>query len=243
MKKIVLAFIAFFFFQSAFAYDNDRIPSFSQVKQILSTQVYKPNEKHVTIYVGCDIYRQGKKMVPNLASCNYVNRSPNNLERAQRIEWEHIVPAAHIGYQNKCMIENKERKDKRNYCESIDPSFRRAYVDMFNLVPSVGEVNLDRSNFRFAELSNSDFDYCDGCGFKIDFKSKRVTPMDSVKGQVARTYLYMSDRYDIDLSDAQRKMFEVWNKEHPVTAWELEKNRRVKAIQGNSNPYIQNLDQ
>lgn len=243
MKKMILAlFAAAVMSQQAMAYDDSNVPSFSKTKQILSTQIYKPNEPHKTIYVACDIERQGKKMVPVLESCNYVNRKPNNLNRAERIEWEHIVPAAHIGYQNKCMIENKSRKDKRNYCESVDPEFRRAYVDMFNLVPSVGEVNLDRSNFRFAELTSSDFDYCNGCGFMISFKGKSVTPPAEVKGDIARTYLYMSDRYNINLSDSQRKMFEAWNKMDPVSAWEIEKNKRVKKIQGNSNPYIQNLD-
>jgi deoxyribonuclease-1 len=52
----------------------------------------------------------------------------------------------------------------------------------------------------------------------------------------------MSDRYGIRISDAQRKLFEVWNKQDPVDEWERVKNKRIKELQGNSNKYIENLD-
>lgn len=220
---------------------DNKIDSFSKAKRVLYSQVYKPSEDHKSFYCGCDIERQGKKVVPNLESCGYKIRKENSRVRAERIEAEHIVPAAHIGYQNKCMIQNKSRKDKRNYCEKNDPSFNAAYNDLHNLVPAVGEVNMDRSNFRFTTMNETDYVY-GKCDFKIDFKGKRATPPANVRGDVARTYLYMSDRYDINISDAQRKMFNVWNKQDPVDAWELEKNKRIKSLQGNSNPYVKNLD-
>lgn len=228
------------FTMTAQAEDHEQI-SFSKAKTLLYTQIYKPSEHHTEFYCGCDIKREGKKLVPDLESCGYQNRKESNLYRAERIEAEHIVPAAHIGYQNKCMIANKSRKDKRSYCEKTDPSFNQAYTDLHNLVPAVGEVNLDRSNFRYTTMQETDFVY-GKCDFKVDFKGKRVTPAANIQGDIARTYFYMSDRYGIQISDAQRKMFEVWNKQDPVDEWELEKNRRIKKIQGNSNPYIENLD-
>jgi deoxyribonuclease-1 len=220
---------------------NNTIDSFSEAKRVLYTKVYKANEDHKTFYCGCDIERQGKKLIPDLKSCGYKVRKERNRYRAERIEAEHIVPAAHIGYQNKCMIENKSRKDKRNFCEKNDPNFMKAYTDLHNLVPSIGEVNMDRSNFRFTTMNETDFVY-GKCDMKIDFKGKRVTPPENVRGDIARTYLYMSDRYDIRISDGQRKMFDVWNKQDPVDQWEIEKNKRIKSVQGNSNPYIENLD-
>lgn len=238
-KKLIMALAATCLSISAFAGDNT-IGSFSEAKRVLYTQIYKPNEKHVTFYCGCDIKRQGKKLVPDLESCGYQNRKESNLYRAERIEAEHIVPAAHLGAQNKCMIENKSRKDKRNYCEKTDPTFRQAYTDLFNLVPAVGEVNLDRSNFRFAALTSTDFVYGQ-CDMKIDFKAKAVEPPANVRGDVARTYFYMIDRYGIRISDSQRKLFEVWNKQDPVDEWERERNRRIMKVQGNSNPYIEKL--
>ncbi len=97
------------------------------------------------------------------------------------------------------------------------------------------------NNFRFTTMKDTDFVY-GRCDMKVDFKGRRVTPPENVRGDVARTYLYMSDRYGIKLSDGQQKMFEAWNKQDPVDKWELEKNRRIKAVQGNSNKYIEDLD-
>jgi deoxyribonuclease-1 len=239
LKRIILA-TALSIAAMSGAQANE-IGSFSEAKRVLYTKIYKPNESHQEFYCGCEIKRQGKKLVPDLASCGYEVRKESNRYRAERIEAEHIVPAAQIGYQNKCMIENKSRKDKRNYCEKNDPSFMKAYTDLFNLVPAVGEVNLDRSNFRYAMLSDTDFKY-GRCDMKVDFKAKAVTPPANVRGDVARTYFYMSDRYGIRISDTQRKMFEVWAKQDPVDDWERERNRRIKAVQGNSNKYIENLD-
>lgn len=222
---------------------NNTIDNFSEAKRVLYSKVYKADEDHKTFYCGCDIERKGKKLMPDLKSCGYEIRNQRNYNRATRIEAEHIVPAAHIGYQNKCMIENKSRKDKRNYCEKNDPNFMKAYVDLHNLVPSIGEVNMDRSNYRFTTINETGVKSVYGkCDIRIDFKGKRVSPPDYVKGDIARTYLYMSERYDIRLSDNQRKMFEVWNKQDPVDKWEIEKNKRIKVVQGNSNPYIENLD-
>lgn len=240
LKNVLVMLFASVLSVSASAAGNG-IDSFNEAKKVLYTKIYKPNEDLKEFYCGCDLKRQGKKMVPDLESCGYQNRKAGNLYRAERIEAEHIVPAAHIGAQNKCMIENKSRKDKRAYCEKSDPSFRQAYIDLHNLVPAVGEVNMDRSNFRFAALSKTDFVYGQ-CDMKIDFKGKAVQPPANVRGDVARTYFYMSDRYGIRISDSQRKLFEVWAKQDPVDEWERVKNKRIKAVQGNSNKYIENLD-
>lgn len=48
----------------------------------------------------------------------------------------------------------------------------------------------------------------------------------------------MSDRYNINLSNQERKMFEVWNKLDPVDEWERIKNKRVYKLQGNTNKFI-----
>ena len=48
----------------------------------------------------------------------------------------------------------------------------------------------------------------------------------------------MSDKYNVNLSNQERKMFEVWNKFDPVDEWERIKNKRVYKLQGNRNRYI-----
>ena len=69
-------------------------------------------------------------------------------------------------------------------------------------------------------------------------KAKRAFVKDDIKGDIARIYFYMSDRYNINLSKQQRKMMEVWNKLDPIDEWEKLKNKRVLKLQGNGNKYI-----
>ena len=52
----------------------------------------------------------------------------------------------------------------------------------------------------------------------------------------------MSDKYNIKLSDKERKMFEAWDRLDPVSDWEKIKNRRVFLIQGDFNKYIEILN-
>lgn len=48
----------------------------------------------------------------------------------------------------------------------------------------------------------------------------------------------MSDPYKIELTAAQRDTFEAWSKADPVDIWELLRDRRIEAVQGNKNPFV-----
>lgn len=110
-------------------------------------------------------------------------------------------------------------------------------ADMHNLVPAIGELNGDRSNLRydFEEARRGQYGEC---RFEVDFDQDRVRIKKDIRGDVARTYLYMSDRYNMKLSSQELNKFSAWNKEDPADKWEIEKNKRIKAIQGNGNPWI-----
>lgn len=72
---------------------------------------------------------------------------------------------------------------------------------MHNLAPSVGEVNADRSNYRYGMLPQVPKQY-GACETKVDFKGRVAEPRDAVKGMVARVQFYMHDRYDLTMSAA-----------------------------------------
>lgn len=76
----------------------------------------------------------------DLATCGYQVRK--QINRAQRIEWEHIVPAWVFGHQHQCW-QNGGRKN----CVMTDPVFRAMEAYLYNIAPSIGEVNDYRSNF------------------------------------------------------------------------------------------------
>ncbi|MDO6469820.1 endonuclease [Neptunomonas phycophila] len=48
-------------------------------------------------------------------------------------------------------------------------------TDLHNLVPSVGELNGDRSNFRFGMIPNEPRAYGQ-CDFEVNFKNRRAEP-------------------------------------------------------------------
>lgn len=59
-------------------------------------------------------------------------------------------------------------------------------ADLHNLVPAVGELNGDRSNYRMAVISGEDRTY-GACDFEIDSSRKVVEPMAETRGDIART--------------------------------------------------------
>jgi len=126
----------------------------------------------------------------------------------------------------------------RKCCQQADVQFSNMEADLHNLVPEVGELNALRSNYRFGELPDLKVGQFGQCEIKIDDETRRVEPNATVKGMIARTYLYMADTYHFQLSDSQRQLFSAWNAEYPPDTWEIEWDNRIFHIQGNHNLYI-----
>ncbi|KAF1067998.1 MAG: Nuclease NucM [Pseudomonas citronellolis] len=184
----------------------------------------------VEFYCGCRY--QGNRV--DLSSCGYVPRK--NATRAKRIEWEHIVPAWTIGHQRQCW-----QSGGRSNCSRHDPVYQRAEADLFNLVPSIGEVNGDRNNFSYAWLPSQPPQY-GACPMVVDFKARKAMPRPQIRGMIARTYFYMSQRYGLKISSQDRKLFEAWNKQYPVESWERQRNQMVGCVMGWGNPYVGKVD-
>lgn len=220
--------------------------SFSSSKKILSSDIYFDNQK--TFY--CDNpYRmqviKGKSkdmIVPDDSKYTprhkYTKKGKLNW-RAKRIEWEHVMPAHNFGQHLDCW-KNAKRGKGRSDCRK-DPLFNIMEADMHNLVPAIGEVNGDRSNYKFSALAPNVGMYGQ-CRFSVDFKDRRAFVRDEIRGDIARIYFYMSEKYNIRLSKQERRMFEAWDKMDPISDWEREKNRRVFLYQRNSNKFIEKLE-
>ena len=195
--------------------------SFSQAKRIASG-LYADNQ--TTFYCGCDYHKIDGKLRVDLASCGYqVRKQPR---RAARVEWEHVVPAWWLGHQRQCWQDGGRKNCSRN-----DPVFRIAEADLMNLVPAIGEVNGDRSNYRFGMIEGEPRAY-GACDVEIDFRGRVAEPAPHIRGDIARIYFYMSDKYGIRLSKQQRRLFEVWHRQDPVDEWEKERARRIVQITG-----------
>ena len=224
---------------------NNRKLTQSKTTQVNSTQkkqnfndaknklikIYKDNPITKTFYCGCDFSFLGKKGIVDLASCGYEVRKNEN--RASRIEWEHVMPAENFGRHLKCWIEGG-----RKGCQK-DTTFNKMEGDMHNLQPAIGEVNGDRSNYRYSQFTKK-FSQYGQCKVATDFKSRKFQPREDSYGTIARTYLYMSYKYGINLSKQDRQLMVAWDKKNPPTFWECERNKIIKNLQGNDNPFISN---
>jgi deoxyribonuclease-1 len=201
--------------------------TFREAKKVAS-RIYA--ERPVDFYCRCAF--NGKRI--DLRSCGYTPRK--QPKRAARVEWEHIVPAWVIGHQRQCW-----QQGGRKHCTSTDRLFRAAEADLHNLVPVVGEVNGDRSNYGFGMLSETPSQY-GACPFVVDFKQRTAMPPAYSRGAIARAYLYMSERYGLRLSKQDSRLYDIWNRQYPVDEWERWRNRSVACVQGNANRYVGKVD-
>ena len=204
--------------------------SFGKSKRLLATKIYPSHQK--AFYSNCDYKIVEKKLVPIPETCEFHYRK--NKNRSQRIEWEHIVPAWHFGHQLHCW-----QNGGRMTCRTKNSKFKQMEADMHNLVPAIGEINGDRSNFRYGMIEGEERLY-GKVDMEIAFSDKRAEPRPEVRGDIARTYFYMRDRYGLRISQSQEKMLIAWNNLDPVDSWEKKKNQMVKELQGDENMYITN---
>ena len=206
--------------------------TFSQAKTVLP-RIYLGLEQD--FYCGCPY--QGKRM--DLAACRYTPRK--QAQRAERLEWEHVVPAWTIGHQRMCWQAKVDGKaGGRKNCTSTDPVFAQAEGDLINLVPSVGEINGDRQNFRYSVWTDKPEPMYGQCQTIVDFKQRRIQPRKEVRGRIARIQFYMSERYQLQLAREDQRILCAWARAYPVDNWERQRDERIKAVQGHGNHYVQN---
>lgn len=232
LQRVTLAFLLILSLSTSFAAPP---LTFSTAKKI-AFEIF--NQHQITLYCSCR-YDSDKQV--DLSSCNMSTAAP--VERANRIEWEHMMPAASFGRYHKCWTEKlcvnektgKEYKG-RKCCAKIDAEYKKKEAELYNLWPAVGAVNQERSNFRFGILENKRGFY--GCEFEADKELKLAEPPDRAKGIVARANLFMADKYQVELSNEERELLEQWNKQFPPDFWELAWAAEVADIVGYENPYI-----
>lgn len=202
--------------------------SFSQTKKILLKKVYFDNQYTFYCQNTYEIKQiDGKEKTVIIKDKRYFTSKNDsffsfwsNNPRAKVVEWEHVMPVEYFAKDLPCW-----KNGGRKAC-SKDKTFKIMESDMMNLVPAIGEINNDRSNFRFGEKLPKKGQY-GKCEFEVDSKNKIAYPKKEIRGDIARIYLYMSKTYDIKLSKEDRKMFEKWDVEDPISEWEVIKKERI----------------
>ncbi len=155
---------------------------------------------------------------------------------------------------------NREHSTPSSWFSDATPM----YTDLFNVYPTDGYVNNRRSNYPLANVGSvtwtssngSKLGNCSVSGYTgIVFE-----PIDSYKGDFARSYFYMATRYEnlvanwpsnspqcalvyagnngLTFNPWYVNMLLLWCALDPVSQKEIDRNNAVYAIQHNRNPYI-----
>ena len=234
MKNIIIL-LSLIFASNSFAIGNTTNDSFSHAKKMLG-QVY--TDHRITFYCGATYDAQGNVTLPD----GFI--TPKHEKRADKIEWEHALPAENFGQTfaewregaPEC-VDNRSKAFKGRKCaEKVNAEYRMMQADMYNLFPAIGAVNALRSNFNYAMLAGepATFGSCD-----IKISGNKAEPPARARGQIARTYFYMQDSYSrYHMSSQQEQLMKAWDKQYPVDKWECTRAKRIEKLQGNENKFV-----
>lgn len=163
-------------------------------------------------------------------------------------------------YSSECDCYNREHSTPASWFNDGYPM----YADLFHLFPTDGWVNNRRGNFPFGQVGTAT--YTSGNGGKLGasnfpgYSGTVFEPIDTYKGDFARSVFYMSTRYQNvntnwhtnstqaaqvftnnifpGLTEWSRNLYLLWHTIDPVSQKEVMRNNAVFAIQGNRNPFI-----
>lgn len=159
------------------------------------------------------------------------------------IQWMPIVPMQTLFgdlpcYQEKMCLNKRGVPFKGlRCCRQKYPWHYRAYFDLHNWVPEADELKRQRKQYSFGLITSSPA--TTGHPFSVHSLEQIIEPPPSQRGEIARIYLYMHDRYHFSLSPQMHHCYLTWHQQYPPTRWEQLRNQKIIALQGNGNPYVQ----
>lgn len=130
--------------------------------------------------------------------------------------------------------------------------------DLHTIFPTDGWVNGQRSNLPYGEVNNATYTSSNGSkkgqNTTQGYQGTVFEPIDEYKGDLARTYFYVSVRYYSEdsgwdsndmvnksvLKEWALRMMKEWHENDPVSQKEIDRNNEVYDLQGNRNPFIDN---
>lgn len=160
---------------------------------------------------------------------------------------------------------NREHSFPKSWWNSTGSATDTAYTDIMHLYPTDGWVNSVRNNNTYAEVGT--YTKMSTNGSKIGasitqgYTGTAFEPADEYKGDLARTYFYMSTRYEWSIADWKNSLGERavflngtstqvyadwflqmllrWHRNDPVSQKEIDRNNVIYiSYQNNRNPFI-----
>jgi len=215
--------------QASFSPNHPR--DFNEAKSILR-KIYAKGQE---FYCGCRYDLSAKKRI-DASSCGYKGQGV----RSQRIEWEHVVPASIFGRRfsewtqgHPSCMRNGHMEKGRNCARSTSGVFSRMEGDLYNLLPTLGELNGARSNYAYGEIKGETREF-GACDFEVT--GKQAEPRLAIRGDLARIYFYMDARYTgFEIVNRQNEgLLTAWNRDDPIDEAERQRLQQIESVQGNS---------
>ncbi len=155
---------------------------------------------------------------------------------------------------------NREHSFPKSWFNDASPM----YSDLFQIVPTDGYVNGQRSNWPYGEVNSASWTSQNGSKVGSNstsgYSGTVFEPIDEYKGDFARIYFYMATRYeeqiaswennssnsDAALDGTSYPCYEEWylnllldwHQNDPVSQKEIDRNNEIYDIQDNRNPYV-----
>ncbi len=156
-------------------------------------------------------------------------------------------------YDDEGMCYNREHSVPASWFDDQSPM----YTDLFHLYPTDGWVNNKRGNYPFGEVGTASWTSENGSKLGANsypgYSGQVFEPIDDYKGDLARSYFYMSTRYvgkTLSFANGSAmfsgstlkawavKMLIEWHENDTVSQKEINRNNAIYRIQNNRNPYI-----
>ena len=159
----------------------------------------------------------------------------------QTVKWMQVVPDSFFGRHMDCMNEEvctnvftKKKFGSPMCCRRVNDKYKMMESDLFNLIPVLSEVSLKRGSRGFSDVEKPEFSIG-----SLMFDATSMEPRDAVKGDIARVYLYMDERYGLDLSKHQKETFMRWHRLDNVDNHECAVAKIILKVQGGTNTLLQ----
>jgi deoxyribonuclease-1 len=143
---------------------------------------------------------------------------------------EHVYAASWMAKHLQC--------GRREPCRRTSPRFNRMEADLHNLYPDLEVTNAARKDYRFGEIPGETPTVRPTCDFEHHTGQQIAEPRPAVRGDIARSLLYMEQEYGLPLDPTMRTVIVQWHQEDPPTAEERARNDRIAALQDTRNPLI-----
>ena len=154
-------------------------------------------------------------------------------------------------YNSEADCYNREHSYPKSHFSSAYPM----YTDLFHMYPTDGYVNNKRGNLPYAKVGTATYTSSNGSkvgnSITAGFSGQAFEPIDSFKGDLARSYFYMLTCYkgnnnflNWDMTTGTTfkpwasAMLLEWHHLDPVSQKEIDRNEAIYSIQGNRNPFI-----